>query len=412
MTTTNERTARRPYRPPTRNSRLTDLPHNPYVGFFHRNNRLSFQQSSSRVFLPNSSPHVGTFRHAPAHSQRLKDLMWEDDSHLTPFISQLQLAKQVLRRYIPTLTSLLLLISQNKYADRHIAKNALDEIPMSTFSSKKEVNEEDAPICLICLEAFVNGDELRNLKCSHCFHRACVDIWLLGTLSEDSVVTSICPTCRQDAGSSSSSSSCSSSQQGGVSGSAGGIPPEIFLRIGQHLLEEGSKGFGGTPSPLNLSPMLSPPPATTHSPLLPNTSSQQAIIRTNRFSPRACQAVANPVSTTPSSEIGPSPTSQALASALLAVVEEDENRHARARSSSLSSLSSASVSSGAVSSIDEDTDDVNISFMQINHADLLGMSIVQEETGYASSGSEDGEADDGVFYLSAEDGDDDFNCAD
>lgn len=59
-------------------------------------------------------------------------------------------------------------------------------------------------MCAICLESFVDGDELRTLNCGHCFHRGCVDIWLLGTLSEESLVTSICPTCRRDLSSSSS----------------------------------------------------------------------------------------------------------------------------------------------------------------------------------------------------------------
>ena len=231
------------YQSISRNRSVTGLPHNPYVGFFHRNYRLS-SASRSLIYLPNSSPHVGTFRHAPGHSQRLKDLMWEDDTRVTPFISQLQLTKR------------------NKYADRHIAKHALGDFPMSTFTSKSVVAEEDPPICMICLDAFADGDEIRNLKCSHVFHRACVDIWLLGTLSDDYVYTSVCPTCRQDAGSTSSSSN-----GGAVDGGSGsGIPAEIFVRIGQHLLEEGARGQGGTPSPLILSPLVSPPVSASPSP--------------------------------------------------------------------------------------------------------------------------------------------------
>lgn len=52
---------------------------------------------------------------------------------------------------------------------------------------------------MICLESIIDGDEIRNLKCSHCFHSKCVDIWLLGTLSDETLNTSICPTCRKEA---------------------------------------------------------------------------------------------------------------------------------------------------------------------------------------------------------------------
>jgi Ring finger domain len=50
----------------------------------------------------------------------------------------------------------------------------------------------------ICLDTFADGDELRPLPCSHCFHRACVDEWLLGLKSDERTFTNNCPCCRQD----------------------------------------------------------------------------------------------------------------------------------------------------------------------------------------------------------------------
>ena len=50
----------------------------------------------------------------------------------------------------------------------------------------------------ICLDTFSDGDELRPLPCSHCFHRACVDEWLLGVKSDERTFTNNCPCCRQD----------------------------------------------------------------------------------------------------------------------------------------------------------------------------------------------------------------------
>lgn len=33
--------------------------------------------------------------------------------------------------------------------------------------------------CVICVEDFVEGDEVRRLPCGHIYHRECVDVWLL-----------------------------------------------------------------------------------------------------------------------------------------------------------------------------------------------------------------------------------------
>lgn len=34
--------------------------------------------------------------------------------------------------------------------------------------------------CSICLGAYVDGEEIRKLSCTHHFHQRCVDVWLLG----------------------------------------------------------------------------------------------------------------------------------------------------------------------------------------------------------------------------------------
>ena len=44
--------------------------------------------------------------------------------------------------------------------------------------------------CVICLENFRDGDELRVLRCFHSFHRNCVDQWL--------DTSRLCPICKQD----------------------------------------------------------------------------------------------------------------------------------------------------------------------------------------------------------------------
>lgn len=155
---------------------------------------------------------------------------------------------------------------------------------------------------MICLDPIIDGDEIRNLKCSHCFHSKCVDIWLLGTLSDESLNTSICPTCRQEAISDhisvdssvdspsqlcsqdstnsqtilapkpiylppqstapsskavseiSSNSSYDTGSNVGFRPQDSDIPREVFMRVGQYLLDE--EQINDTPSPL-----MSPAPA-------------------------------------------------------------------------------------------------------------------------------------------------------
>ena len=48
-------------------------------------------------------------------------------------------------------------------------------------------NMEDES-CAICLVDYDAEDELRNLPCSHAFHKTCVDGWL--------AVNASCPNCR------------------------------------------------------------------------------------------------------------------------------------------------------------------------------------------------------------------------
>eukprot|EP00529_Nitzschia_sp_RCC80_P000722 CAMPEP_0113481920 /NCGR_PEP_ID=MMETSP0014_2-20120614/22655_1 /TAXON_ID=2857 /ORGANISM="Nitzschia sp." /LENGTH=889 /DNA_ID=CAMNT_0000375427 /DNA_START=567 /DNA_END=3236 /DNA_ORIENTATION=- /assembly_acc=CAM_ASM_000159 len=52
-------------------------------------------------------------------------------------------------------------------------------------------------VCVICLEAFRNGDRLRVLPCDHSFHIGCIDRWLSGSHSYDECFTAGCPTCKK-----------------------------------------------------------------------------------------------------------------------------------------------------------------------------------------------------------------------
>ncbi|CAL9091375.1 E3 ubiquitin-protein ligase At1g63170 [Musa acuminata AAA Group] len=58
------------------------------------------------------------------------------------------------------------------------------------------VSNEDA-VCCICLAKYVDNDELRELPCTHFFHKDCVDKWLK--------INALCPLCKSEAGSTTTS---------------------------------------------------------------------------------------------------------------------------------------------------------------------------------------------------------------
>nr|GMD83837.1 E3 ubiquitin-protein ligase At1g63170 [Ipomoea batatas] len=56
---------------------------------------------------------------------------------------------------------------------------------------ERMISGEDA-VCCICLAKYVNNDELRELPCSHFFHKDCVDKWLK--------INNTCPLCKAEVG--------------------------------------------------------------------------------------------------------------------------------------------------------------------------------------------------------------------
>lgn len=56
---------------------------------------------------------------------------------------------------------------------------------------ERTISGEDA-VCCICLAKYENNDELRELPCSHLFHKECVDKWLK--------INALCPLCKSEVG--------------------------------------------------------------------------------------------------------------------------------------------------------------------------------------------------------------------
>ncbi|KAI5176036.1 hypothetical protein PAEPH01_2226 [Pancytospora epiphaga] len=57
------------------------------------------------------------------------------------------------------------------------------------LSSAKYTKDMDLPNCPVCLDEFVEEQEIRILSCRHGFHKECIDAWLIHTLK--------CPICRK-----------------------------------------------------------------------------------------------------------------------------------------------------------------------------------------------------------------------
>lgn len=71
--------------------------------------------------------------------------------------------------------------------------DATGETGVVASGTEKEriISGEDA-VCCICLAKYANNDELRELPCSHLFHKECVDKWLK--------INALCPLCKSEVG--------------------------------------------------------------------------------------------------------------------------------------------------------------------------------------------------------------------
>ncbi|GMP94721.1 hypothetical protein CsSME_00044064 [Camellia sinensis var. sinensis] len=64
--------------------------------------------------------------------------------------------------------------------------------PTETVVKRCDIVTVDGSVCCICLAKYANNDELRELPCSHFFHKECVDKWLK--------INALCPLCKAEVG--------------------------------------------------------------------------------------------------------------------------------------------------------------------------------------------------------------------
>ncbi|PSS17792.1 E3 ubiquitin-protein like [Actinidia chinensis var. chinensis] len=74
---------------------------------------------------------------------------------------------------------------------REINSDAEGGIVAAGTEKERVISGEDA-VCCICLGKYANNDELRELPCSHFFHKECVDKWLK--------INALCPLCKREVG--------------------------------------------------------------------------------------------------------------------------------------------------------------------------------------------------------------------
>jgi hypothetical protein len=105
-------------------------------------------------------------------------------------------------------------------------------------NADEDVDEDhdDNDVCVICLDAFCEGDRLRVLPCDHSFHVGCIDRWLSGSHSYNECFTAGCPTCKKLPSTTTASNSnrdrASASADNDDTDMSGSVPSWAFANLG------------------------------------------------------------------------------------------------------------------------------------------------------------------------------------
>ncbi|KAL6982364.1 hypothetical protein U1Q18_047159 [Sarracenia purpurea var. burkii] len=77
-------------------------------------------------------------------------------------------------------------------SSREINSSSGDGGVVAPGTDKERVISAEDAVCCICLAKYANNDELRELPCTHFFHKECVDKWLK--------INALCPLCKGEVG--------------------------------------------------------------------------------------------------------------------------------------------------------------------------------------------------------------------
>lgn len=85
---------------------------------------------------------------------------------------------------------LLILMGRGGAQQQGLPREAIEKIRKTKFRRNPQTRPGEEEKCPICITEFADGEEMRQLPCSHNFHPECVDTWL--------VQNSSCPICKAD----------------------------------------------------------------------------------------------------------------------------------------------------------------------------------------------------------------------
>lgn len=231
--------------------RLTTLKNNPYVGSFHGVNIQPYQKPSASTLTvmteSKNNPMIGIFRHSPSVlGLGMKCIIYDSpaDTMRTSVVSRLE----VTRKRHSTISKENFVSSLKQLPVKVFASTPSGSVQSVSASSvpNEPMDDTSTPCCSICIEPYVDGDEIVTLACSHCFHSDCANRWFYHACLINSEAASFnCPECRQDHVFPNNARS-SDGQSDNDSESlvlAEEISNMSFLRIGQSLRNERGYDF-------------------------------------------------------------------------------------------------------------------------------------------------------------------------
>ena len=86
-------------------------------------------------------------------------------------------------------TVLLELVTRFGSPETESAMKLLRREQIKNIGKCKKIKEDTEIVCSICLDTFKKNQFSRNLQCSHCFHKRCIDQWFRKDHMD-------CPMCR------------------------------------------------------------------------------------------------------------------------------------------------------------------------------------------------------------------------